>query len=54
MILIEQKSTLTRFNLEESVERHFLDLFPFVVALLDYGIKYLGFRTKPNFYKKED
>ena len=49
-----QKSTITTLNLEEEVLRTFLELFPFQHFSLDDGIKYLGFRLKPNCYKKED
>ena len=54
MILSEQKSTLTTFNLDEDIVRRLLTLFPFLVTPLDDGLKYLGFRLKPNCYKKED
>ena len=54
MILSEQKSTITTFNLDEGIVRRLLTLFPFMVTLLDYGLKYLGFKLKPNNYKKED
>ena len=53
MILSEQKSSLTTFNLEEDTERRFMNLFPFSITQLDVGMKYLGFRIKPNCYKKE-
>ena len=50
-----QKSTITStLNLEEEVLRTFLELFPFQHFSLDDVIKYLGFRLKPNCYKKED
>ena len=54
MTLSEQKSTLTTFNLDEDIVRRLLTLVPFLVTPLDDGMKYLGFRLKPNCYKKED
>ena len=54
MNLSEHKSTITTFNLDEGIVRRLLTLFLFMVTLLDYGLKYLGFKLKPNNYKKED
>ena len=36
------------------MQRYFQALFPYQQLPLDDGIKYLGFRLKPNCYKKED
>ena len=49
-----QKSTITTLNMEEEVLRTFHEIFHFQHFSLDDGIKYLGFRHKPNRYKKED
>ena len=49
-----QKSSVTIINLEEEVQRSFHELFPYKQFTLNDGIKYLGFRLKPNCYKKED
>ena len=54
MHINSRKSPLTTFNLEDNVTRVLLELFPFLHYTLDEGIKYLGFRLKPNCYKKED
>ena len=54
MILNEQKSTTTTFTLEENITRSLLELFPFINTALDDYLKYLGFKIKPNCYKKED
>ena len=40
--------------MDEGIVRRFLTLFPFLFTPLDDGLKYLGFRLKPNCYKKED
>ena len=40
--------------MEEEVEISFHEPFPYPYFSLDDGIKYLGFRLKPNCYKKED
>ena len=54
MQLNSHKYTITTFNLEEDITREFMELFPFQSYTLDEGLKYLGFRLKPNCYKKED
>ena len=36
------------------MQRSFQALFPYQQLPLEDGIKYLGFRIKPNCYKKED
>jgi len=54
MIINENKSSLIQ-NMESLEDLHFLTrLFPFGVDTLDKGLKYLGFRIKPNKYLKED
>ena len=54
MQINSKKSTLTTFKLEDDVTRVLLELFPFPHYTLDEGLKYLGFRLKPNYNKKED
>ena len=34
--------------------QRYATVFPYDLILLDEGLKYLGFRIKPNQYKKED
>ena len=40
--------------MEEDTVRRLQVLFPFIVTILYDGLKYLGFRLKPNCHKKED
>ena len=54
MKLNEQKYFIATFNQEDDVISTFLEFFPFIVTMLDECLKHLGFRIKPNCYKKED
>ena len=39
MMLSEHKSTITTFNIEEGTIRRHMELFPFIVTILDHGRK---------------
>ena len=53
MKLNEHKYSIATFNLEDDIISSILELFPFAATSLDEGLKYPGFRIKPNCYKKE-
>ena len=53
MVVNAKTSTLSAINLEEDEIQRYSALFPFDVKLLYEGLKYLGFKLKPNHYKRE-
>ena len=54
MTVNPQKSTLIAHNMEDLEIQRYSTLFPFELKFLEEGLKYLGFKLKPNHYKKED
>ena len=48
------KSTLMIHGIDEEEIRHATTHFPYNRAMLDEGLKYLGFLLKPNNYLKRD
>ena len=48
------KSTLSTHLLGVAKRHEYLDFFPFSVGILEGRLKYLGFRLKPNNYRKHD
>jgi hypothetical protein len=48
------KSSMLFNVLEKEVKMQFLNLFPMNSIELDQGVKYLGFKLKPNDYKYVD
>jgi hypothetical protein len=52
---VNMTKSLMLFNvLEEEVKMQVLNLFPMNYVELDQGVKYLGFKLKPNDYKYVD
>ena len=54
MTINPQKTTLTSHTMEDLKIQRYSILFPFELIFLDEGLKYLGFKLKPNHYKRED
>jgi hypothetical protein len=54
MEISEHKFVLIQNNVDTTLIRQIVLLFPFHIESLDSGLKYLGFFLNPNCYKKED
>jgi hypothetical protein len=52
MVINHQNSTIYLACVKEVVANHYKRIFPFESLDFDEGIKYLGFKLKPNSYKK--
>jgi hypothetical protein len=54
MVINQQKSVISLVGVKEVVYDHCKRIFHFEFLDFDEGIKYMGFRLKPNSYKKTD
>ena len=54
MMINPKKSMLTPHNMGDHEFQIYATLFPYDLIMLDEGLKYVGFRLKSNYYKKED
>jgi hypothetical protein len=54
MIINEQKSTISTYEMDEEEMAVYQRYFPFTIQDILEGLKYLGFQLKLNSYRKED